>query len=52
MQLINYDLNKFNLFTKKAQVDKVHRHVDEEVDKVDKWVDWCGGPTIRVEFCY
>ena len=52
MQLINYDLNKFNLFTKKAQVDKGHGHVDKQVDEVDKWVDRCGGPTIRVEFCY
>ena len=41
MQLIDYDVKKFNLFNKKAQVDKVHECVDEadKVDEVDKQVD-------------
>jgi hypothetical protein len=42
MQLIDGDLNKFNLFNKKAQVDKVHERIDEadkQVDGIDKRVD-------------
>ena len=54
MQLINENLNKFNLFNKKAQVDKVHERVDEvdkRVDGVDKQIDEIDGLLFKLNLC-